>query len=556
MKFEKVVDGGVVYVRSNLEGLKLPKMPFNDELLSKYLDFRIGQTYKTLAASRSQEEWSVVYGYPEKFLNCKELTDHDRASIICTMVYMHYLIRSVLNADQINTDLDTEAVRFSNKAKMLDLQTKLSMAMCSLDQSINFLDKLRAFAANVNYVPQPVVNGNPGERSQDTEEKTLYVTDQITLTSLTVLAKLFSPVSGTFINCCKEIKLDNMFHEVHCNVMYRRMLDNKYPALMDKLDGIIRGIVEKKLKELSETDAYNGNTVEVLVAKNIASMITRKLVVVNIDQKGTNLATYIYACVQSTTNSSSGNKHKLTVKSRAEPSDKLSFSNTDGNESILETESVSSVKPADFEDIITFAVDTLVKQQLDEWDKSNRLASDAYREAAAWYSRDSHKTVDPVNSYLIGIMFGEELLGGQSVESLRSIDLSRLIALAQIILINDGYSHELVTLISARNTGSPKMDKDLTGAEVVLTSGGGWRSSTLYSNLNNRFRFSCNGITWDTGLYNIVMAVTHTVYTIDVAPSIWKYMDAENVNDRMFSASEQLAENICILISNYTAEES
>lgn len=166
--------------------------------------------------------------------------------------------------------------------------------------------------------------------------------------------------------------------------------------------------------------------------------------------------------------------------------------------------------------------------------------------------------IDPVNSYILGIMFGTELMGGRSVELLKSTDLSRLIALAQVKLINEGYSHELVALISAKSTGSPKLTN--TGAEVGLVNGGGWRSSTVYNNLSNQFRFSCNGITWDTGLFNLVNAVTHTVYLINIAPSIIEYMADENLPENItgeeFSASSALAEDVCILIRNYTLEET
>ena len=554
MKFLKVVDGGTVHVRIDPEGLKLPALPDGFDLAS-YLDFKIGFTYKTLAASRNEDEWNIVFGYPEKFLNqCTDLSESDKGAILSTMVYMHYLIRSKLNADNINPEDKRERIQAHNKAEIFGLEIKLAEAMCSLDSSIGFLDKLRKFSADSRYVPQPENNPLVGTRSQDTREKTLFTEDQIILTSLAIMAKLFSPVSSVFINACKDINLDNMFYEIHCNTMYRRMLDEKYPDLMNKLDGIIRGIVEKKLKDISDTDIYNGNTVEVLVAKNIAGMLTRKLVVVNLDQKGTNLATYIHACVQSTTNSSSGNKHKLSVMSRKQPNDNINLLNGDGNESILETESMSSSRTADFEDIITFAVDTIVKQHLAS---KTKLVCDTFYAAVSYYDSVGHLVVDPVNSYLLGIMYSEELMGGKSIELLRSIDLSRLVALAQIELIDQGYSYELVELISARSTGGVKMTN--TGAEIALTSGGGWRSSRVYANLNDRFKFSCNGITWDTGLQNIVNAVTHTSYAINIAPSIIAYTGetkpASEINDREFSASSQLAEDICILILNYTEKE-
>lgn len=554
MKFEKKVDGGVVYVCLNPEGLQLPVLPFDPK---PFLEFKIGSTYKTLAAGRSQEEWDIVFGYPEKFLNSEFLTDEDRGKILSTMVYMHYLIRSKLNADNIVLDSKSANVQYRSKAEMLNLQNELSRVMCTLNDSVSFLKKLRVFAADSRYVPQPECDPNLGTRPQDSQEKTLYPAEQITLTSLAIMAKLFSPISSVFISCCKDIKLDSMFNEIHCNVMYRNMLDETYPDLMDKLDGIIRSIVEKKLKDISETDLYNGNTVSVLTAKNIAGMLTRKLVVVNLDQKGTNLATYIHACVQSTTNSSSGNKYKLSVKSRKRPNDAASLINGDGNESVLETESISSARTDDFTDIISFAVDTTVTRYFCDKNISN-FARDSFYAAVSYYDTQGHMVIDPVNSYILGIMFGTELMGGRSVELLKSTDLSRLIALAQVKLINEGYSHELVALISAKSTGSPKLTN--TGAEVGLVNGGGWRSSTVYNNLSNQFRFSCNGITWDTGLFNLVNAVTHTVYLINIAPSIIEYMADENLPENItgeeFSASSALAEDVCILIRNYTLEET
>lgn len=168
MKFEKKVDGGVVYVCLNPEGLQLPVLPFDPK---PFLEFKIGSTYKTLAAGRSQEEWDIVFGYPEKFLNSEFLTDEDRGKILSTMVYMHYLIRSKLNADNIVLDSKSANVQYRSKAEMLNLQNELSRVMCTLNDSVSFLKKLRVFAADSRYVPQPECDPNLGTRPQDSQEK-------------------------------------------------------------------------------------------------------------------------------------------------------------------------------------------------------------------------------------------------------------------------------------------------------------------------------------------------------------------------------------------------
>ena len=543
MRFDKVVDGGVTYVRLNLEGFSLPQdLPFDPTL---YLDFRINNTYKILSPNQGKEDWDVVYKYPEMFLN--QLSDDDKTQIVGTMVYMHYLIRSILNADHFRPEDESEAARLQDKREMLNLQHSLAKCMCALNDNIHLLDKLWVFTQDNIKPTQP--EGNIGERAQDSPEKTLWPGEQQQIASLTIMAKLFSPLSSVFINCCKDLKLDSSFYEVHCNMMYRPMLDEAYPELMEKLDGIIRSVVEKKLKDSNDTDVYTGHTPSTLTAKNIAAIFTRKLVVVNLEQKGTNLATYIHACVKSTTNSSSGNKHKLSVMSRQTPTDNLNVANGDGNESIFETESVSSARTADFEVTISFAVDTIVKQYLARYS----IDKTAYIAAMLYYDTQGHMVVDPVNSYVLGIMFGPDLMGGRSVELLKSTDLSRLVALAQLLLIEQGYAHELVCLISAVPTGKFKNPQLLTGAEASLKAG--WKNFPSYRNCDNKFPFTCNGIKWDTGLENIVKALTETIYINNVAPVILEYMEEVNNNNAPYVASSVLSDNICKLILEYTDGE-
>ena len=154
------------------------------------------------------------------------------------------------------------------------------------------------------------------------------------------------------------------------------------------------------------------------------------------------------------------------------------------------------------------------------------------------------------NSYILGILFGNELLGAKSIELLSCKDLAALIVVAQMYFITVGYD-ELVHLLSLTPTTTRKSTN--TGAESRLMSI--YRSNAAYSRCAERFIYDVGEVSWHTSLDELIGTIVTNKYNINTANVIWGAMDLEPHNGVEYFASDNLGELICKLILECTENE-
>lgn len=550
MKFEKLIPSGEgkPVIHLNVEGLDFP----DSEKWSKYLNFP-ADAYASLNKQKSDDGWNSVFRIPNEVL--ATMNEEDATSVAATFIMCNYHIKweasKLLPAvsgnpirDKANTDY--------NAGILLGLEHTLSKLILQLDQEINLLDKLE------DYVKKNIpLDGfeNVGMRPQDTSAKTFHLDGGIKLNVLSALAKLLCPIFSAFITEFMTFQVASSYREMHIRTLLNDILSEKnnpeMARIIDKLEYFIESTVEVQTKKIRPTILKKGLTLESLSQAIFATIIVKRLVTVdlftrNVDNGKSNIMTYIDSCTKSAASSADSSGSGIAWEDR-KLNDELSDGSDgdDGNSSILEQESSTSSKTADFRVMIEFAIEDLRKRFCVE----NDLDIDVINQSIVYYSTAKHLILDINNSYLLSIMFGKELCGARSVEMLSSKDLAILISMMQVYLISIGMK-DLVHVLSLLNTGEPRSDK--TGAEMDLMAN--WKNSIQANNCDARFPYSVNGITWCTSLKNLIDQLILKKYIYNTSPAIWEMLGEPSRNGQTFTAPANLATMICSFILQKTPE--
>lgn len=542
MKFRKEIDDtGRSFIRIDLEGLELPKFNFD---INGLLDFSV-DTYEVLKASKDMEKWGDVFKIPEQFL--ATLTDDELRQIAAVYIYAHWLILTRMAEQRPIPDdnaVMASQIRMLNAEIFRKLENELSELIANLDSAIDLYPKLLDYTIREVPVQQ---SEHVGERPQDSSDMTFYRNDVIELTALAILSKLFAPVIGIFIKQFMQLGIDNLYKEIHAVTMFKQIVANRCQHLADKFDYFVSRIIKPLLKDPRPTNLYNGFTQDVIRQYIYATVLTRKFVTVNLFREQTNLIIYLTTCAKETANSQfGGGKNRPSIELRRDIEEFSSTISEDGNGSVLEQESSTSDKTADFETIIEFVVEDIRKNFADEYD----LNSEIIAAAEAYYTSSNHLQLSNCNSFLLSTMFGNRLCGAKTIEMLKLTDLAVLIPILQMYFIKHGF-YDLVHLVSLVNTGAFKTQ--LSGEETRLSAA--WRNNYAYVNCDSRYPFEVNGITWSTGLQKIVEDVTTMKFAFNTAPVIWEAMKQENVNGTIYNPPFSLSESICNFILQMDTSE-
>jgi hypothetical protein len=516
MKFVKKVDeANTAFIHMDISDLTLPKEVKID--ITPLLDFKV-ETYQNVKAKANAEQWEQIFGPVHSFLNT--LTKEEQVKYALLIASMHMKIIKVLSPN----------VQTISGSDILAVENELSSMLAQFDKDIDLFTKLYVFVETGN-IPLPSFVGI-GERPQDTDEMTWYRPDVAKLTAVVVLCKMLTPVFGLFITNFKHSsETDGNYKEIHAITILRDTLFGRCPEVIRKLDHYISRSINQVLNpEEDLTHVYNGFTDTMIKDQIYAQMLTRRFVVVNLFRENGNLITYVSSCArgaaatQFSKTNFTNSVMTLTYKNENATED-------DGNLSNLEVESRSSTRTADYELLVKAAVIQTRKTFIETHDLDETVIAQTES-----YYEQNHVQLTPYNQYMLSILFGPYLCGAKSIELLDAKGLVTLISLMQVYLVNQGY-FDLVLAVSAVPTGQLKTF--LTGADTTLKST--WNSSADFRNCNSRFPTVCNNITWYTGLENAVKNFISEVYHINVAPSIWEKLNAENRNDEIFDVPESLA---------------
>lgn len=524
MKFVKKIgsDNKTVSVYLDLEGLDIPVPDaLKEHGLEDLKHFRIS-TYQSLGANRGEAEWEVVFGATHAIIN--GFTDDQRREYACMLIYMHYLIRSVMGNSE---PLEGRA--------MLELEDQLAALLDKFDRIVDLYPKL------IQYTEEHIDIQSferVGERPQDSVAMTFYRDDVVELTAVGLLCKMLTPIFGVFIEYTRN-RLDNSLKDSHCVAILKTVLDRRCARLVKKLDYFITRIAKQILGKLNLSHWYHGYTAGTIGFNIYSAILVRRFVVVDLFRKEGNLITYVTSCIRSVAKSQSsggGGSNKMAVSPLIPPTDR--GGSDDGNLSGLESESRSSTKTADYLFLVKAAVHELKPRFILE----NELDESLIDQAIAYYSVNPI-ALTPINSYILGTLFGPYMCGAKSIEAVHSDALAILVPIAQAYFIQQGYQ-DLVHAISANPTGQMRAVFPGSASQLRAT----WNSSFDYQNCNRKFTWIVSDLRWDTGLEKMVSTITEERYTYNTAPGIWEVMHQPSLNGSELSVPENLAAVTCHLI--------
>lgn len=546
MKFIKDAASNTACVYLDLEDTKLPNLGFDVEPL---LHFNIS-TYANLKPSNDDSAFDATFKFPNMFL--QTLTEEQRTLFAANIIVMHNDIICTLNSMNINLD-DPFAVNRNNSI-MYDLEDRLAKLIVAVDDEnqLDLYNKMLEFSnIHVSLAEQP----NLGERPQDSTEKTLWTSELRIIAALFMMCKLFTVIVGTFIERCKDLNMDKSIIETHCMSIFKYILrkDDTRIYIYDKLysyisDTIVRVITDPKdYKEAEANYLYNGNTPETITDKAVAQLFTRKAITVDLSTPNTNLGAYIHNVAKNIAhNGGNSNSTKISVRYRSAPNENPYADSEEGNDSILEVESANTICTADVNSIISFAVDDVVKRYIHAYCLNESIVN----KVISYYTDVNHISLTPINSYLLCILFGNDLMGSKSIELLTGKDLAKLTAVMQLYFIEHGYM-DLVHLVSLSTKGGLKAS--LTGSESKLKSA--FMNNKAYRLCADRFKFELDDVKWNTSLEATIKAVTTYKYVVNTAFAVWAILDQDPMNGYEYIAPDTLGESICRLILECTEHE-
>lgn len=540
MRFIKdITSEGSIYL--DLEDTKLDSN-FDESLLHFNAD-----TYNNLRPNQSVEGFDHTYRYPNMFL--QTLSADEKKVLAVYILSMHYEIICTLNTNNIN--LDDPLAEDENNVKMYRLDERLASYMRDVDVALNLYNRMLEFTTtNVEIRMQK----DAGDRPQDSVEMSFYLGEQRILATWFIICKLFAGISGEFLEKCKDINIDRSLAEGHCATIYKYILrgDDIRVSLYNKLENYTANAVTSVMKEVNKEkckDAnyvYTGNTTETIISKAIDVILSRKAVTYNFDDPTAVFMSQVRRMILNVAQNCKKTSNKdVSVSYRSNPNSNKT-ADDENNDSILEHESANTSCTADINLIISFAVKDIIKRYTEKYS----FSPDTINKSIAYYSEFNHISVNPLNSYILCVLFGDDLLGARSIELLTGKDLAALTTIAQLYFIEHHYL-DLVHLISLQPTG--RMKSTLSGSESKLRSA--YMNNTAYRECDNRFTFTINDTSWYTPLNELIKNLTTYVYKINTAIPIWSELDEQPVNGQDYIAPDILGEEICRLILQCTDDK-
>lgn len=540
MRFCKQTDErtGKSYAYLNLEGVMpeaLASIP--KEQLDELLSFRVS-TYQRLRTNSSMLEWEIVFGVVHRVL--QTFTDEEKARYATTIVVMHHKVLQVLgNPDTLPTP-----------PELTQMENDLAHMWADFDRSFETPDnpaglwgRLVAYTSdNVPIRMDPHV----GERPQDSEAMTFYQPDVIKLTAVAIMCKLLTPIFGVMCTYYPRV-MDSIYKELHCSVVMREVLIHRCPQLREKLQNYIANNARNSTRATENlTREYNGLTATMINLIIYAAVLVRRFITADLYNDTGNLMTFVNSCIRDAAKtqsqqggSSKGGNGKITINPIT-PTIERSGGGDDGNLSSLEDDTQTSSKTADFPFLIKAAVHELIPRFTMEHELDLSILAQAKE-----YYLYHHLSLTPINTYVLGLVFGSYLCGAKSVEAIGAESLAELIPVLQLFLIKQNYLC-LAEAVSLTPTGVIRQLP--TGNDQLLRNQ--WSSTLEYRNCNSRYEWNINNTSWDSALKNIVEEdITKYRYAVNTAPVFAEMLPHGQPVGQEYLVAPDLAREICLLIT-------
>lgn len=524
MKFNRCIHPvtSQICLHIDLEGLDIfgDVTPEEKRSASEFLYFRIS-TYEVLKPKIPVELFEEIIRPVNKVFS---VLDEKSLKILAVMfIDLHMLVLERLNDyDSVQTQISV-------------VTDHISEYLLRVDEMINLHGAIKSVVDNDIIVPDFT---NLGTRPQDSKEKTFSSVQVKNVSEVAVLCKVMMPILGVAIEACKK-KVDTHVKELYVVSSLRGFINKYYEEIIMKLKDYVSDAIESNYSE-NIAYTFSGMSAGVVHEVTFAALLVRRFVGVNLYQENCNLMTYIITFVRSSTANIGGGRG--AVECITKPSD-MSVGD-EGNTSMLEVESMRSVATADLPILIELAADQTIPMFMDLYGLSDK----EYKKALKYY-HVNHCGLNPISVYLLTLIFGKSLGGAYNVNLLTFENASKLLVVLQLLLIKLG-AYDLVPLLTAKRSLTTK--EVMTPVDNMIHAN--WKDTNEFAQLNRRFPYIIDGITWSTGLKSVVMYITSNTLLVNTAPNLLELMALDSsYNGMVFRYGDGIITSICRLILMFTS---
>ncbi len=405
-----------------------------------------------------------------------------------------------------------------------------------------------------------------GSRAHDHERLTFRQEEYVYLNAVCLTCKIMAPVWGEYIHIAvKETHLtENSGKEIHCgSLMFKPIYESAcFDTICSKLIHFIENMIKNELekqqktrtstKDISFSFALNANTKPKIIDQAFATLCAKRLVLfdpyVNNDQQAdSNLMTYVASCVSETLTTSVSNM-KTDFLPRRIPTD-ATGTMADGNVSVVETESVSTGKPADVPIYAQFSGDQAIKFLI----QNHKLNSGLLDSMVSYYNNPfviRNCLPNIFTRTIVGIMAYDYLDGSRTLDHLTLSQWATLLPVCQLILFNKGVDPAIVHLLTCRTEEEPKeIPKYQYQADTFMRSN--YDRSVEYAKLLELYPLVVSGKKAVVENIQLILAwVVDYMHYYSTAPALLALYnaDAESINQSPVFYSDQLMLNLFKLI--------
>lgn len=384
-----------------------------------------------------------------------------------------------------------------------------------LDIRLNLCDRLVDF---VEHSSIPISDmEDAGKRAQDTKPMTFVREEGVIVTSICVLMKMLSPITGVFIAKYTHV-IDNKYKEIHTQTIMTKLFTRKYYDLIVKFNRYVTRLVETKIS-ITPTAIFGGCTLDSVARLTIDMILVKKFAGVNLYEADGNIIKYVASCCGSNVESSSKNASATNaVKIISDPTD---MDQDEGNQSRLESESRQSAKTADFPILISIAA----KHQCKKVIEMEEIDAELIERTFAYY-RANTVFVNPITECAVATYYGADLGGGAGIFLLQAPVMSQLAAVLQILCVQ----RDAPMLGHVLTANCPATDKIPDSADCVFMNQ--WKSTLEYQECKRILPAGFGEKEWDTKLKDIALFLTTKTLTYNTAPAVWELCDVQVRNGK------------------------
>jgi hypothetical protein len=278
-----------------------------------------------------------------------------------------------------------------------------------------------------------------------------------------------------------------------------------------------------KIKDQDQLNSLFKGYDETKYLLNIYSiMIIKKLVNVNLFDPGRNIMVYIYQCIDLTLNSLYGAlKKSFRIKERYYGNE--AFNTEDSENDILDEESSSVSTKFDVPILVRYIVNDYINKY------TTKLRIKKKVDEIGDYYFNNTLNITPINEFINSVFIFEPVRSGSGISYLKISEYSRIIAILQILMVDDPEYRDLLHLLSV-SFSRTKTEKSNVDHSISLK-----RVGESYRHVKSNMEHLDSKINWSAPIDKIAEFLISNELYYNTAPMVWDMIGEPNKNNELMT---------------------